>query len=143
LETAGQYLPFIETLRSIQAGNHSPLYFFYGEPIPSGYISLSRWGRSTTDLLATLKEMEARRVSLVALNGMVFDLTTPHGRMMATLLAGIAEFEREVRVEVRPAVTRVMRDATQQKAGQAQSSDQGASEAARQAQQQRLAGARL
>ena len=60
---------------------------------------LSRWGRSTTDLLATLKELEARRVSLVALNGMTFDLTTPHGRMMATLLAGVAEFERELTVE--------------------------------------------
>ena len=60
---------------------------------------LSRWGRSTTDLLATLKELEARRVSLVALNGMAFDLATPHGRMMATLLAGIAEFERELTVE--------------------------------------------
>lgn len=57
---------------------------------------LSRWGRSTTDLLATLKELEGRRVSLVALNGMAFDLTTPHGRMMATLLAGIVEFEREL-----------------------------------------------
>ena len=57
---------------------------------------LSRWGRSTTDLLATLKELEARRVSLVALNGMAFDLSTPHGRMMAPLLAGIAEFEREL-----------------------------------------------
>lgn len=60
---------------------------------------LSRWGRSTTDLLDTLKELEAQHVSLVALNGMAFDLSTPHGRMMATLLAGIAEFERELAVE--------------------------------------------
>ena len=60
---------------------------------------LSRWGRSTTDLLATLRELEARRVSLVALNGMAFDLSTPHGRMMATVLAGLAEFERELTQE--------------------------------------------
>jgi len=60
---------------------------------------LSRWGRSTTDLLATLKELEARRVSLIALNGMAFDLSTPHGRMIATVLAGIAEFERELTQE--------------------------------------------
>jgi putative DNA-invertase from lambdoid prophage Rac len=57
---------------------------------------LSRWGRSTTDLLATLKELEARRVSVVALNGMTFDLATPHGRMIATVLSGIAEFEHEL-----------------------------------------------
>lgn len=57
---------------------------------------LSRWGRSTTDLLATLEELEGKRVSVVALNGMAFDLSTPHGRMMATVLAGIAEFEREL-----------------------------------------------
>ena len=60
---------------------------------------LSRWGRSTTDLLASLRELEARRVFLVALNGMAFDLSTPHGRMMATVLAGIAEFERELTQE--------------------------------------------
>ena len=57
---------------------------------------LSRCGRSTTDLQATLKELEARRVSVVALNGMAFDLGTPHGRMIATVLAGIAEFRARV-----------------------------------------------
>ena len=37
-------------------------------------------------------------MSLVALNGLTFDLATSHGRLMATLLAGIAEFERELTV---------------------------------------------
>jgi putative DNA-invertase from lambdoid prophage Rac len=60
---------------------------------------LSRWGRSTTDLLATLKDLEAKRVSVIALNGMAFDLSSPHGRMIATVLAGIAEFERELMQE--------------------------------------------
>src|SRR4051794_36744082 len=44
----------------------------------------------SSSLLASLRELEARRVSLVALNGMMFDISTPHGRMMATVLAGLA-----------------------------------------------------
>ena len=50
---------------------------------------LSRWGRSTLDLLETLRELEARRVSVVALSGMTFDLASATGRMMATMLAGM------------------------------------------------------
>jgi DNA invertase Pin-like site-specific DNA recombinase len=57
---------------------------------------LSRWGRSTLDLLHTLKELETQRVSVIAMNGLAFDLTTPHGRVMATIIAGIADFEREL-----------------------------------------------
>ena len=57
---------------------------------------LSRWGRSALDLLRTLEEPEARRVSVIAMSGLAFDLSTPHGRMMATVLAGLAEFEREL-----------------------------------------------
>ena len=51
---------------------------------------LSRWGRSTPDLLAAWK------VSVVAMQGLTFELNTPHGRMMTTLLAGIAQFERDL-----------------------------------------------
>jgi putative DNA-invertase from lambdoid prophage Rac len=57
---------------------------------------LSRWGRSTIDLLNTLRELEAKRVSVITMNGFAFDLATPHGRMLATMIAGIAEFEREL-----------------------------------------------
>ena len=57
---------------------------------------LSHWARNTTDSVATLKESEARRVSVIVLNGMAFDLLTPHGRMIATVLAGIADFELEM-----------------------------------------------
>lgn len=57
---------------------------------------LSRWGRSTLDLLETLRELEARRVSVVAMSGMTFDLSSATGRMMATVLSGIAEFERDL-----------------------------------------------
>jgi DNA invertase Pin-like site-specific DNA recombinase len=57
---------------------------------------LSRWGRSTRDLLDTLHRLAGWNVSVVAQSGMAFELDTPHGRMMATLLAGIAEFERDL-----------------------------------------------
>ena len=57
---------------------------------------LSRWGRSTIDLLNTLRELESWKVSVIAMSGMTFDLSTPHGRMLATFLSGIAEFERDL-----------------------------------------------
>ncbi len=35
-------------------------------------------------------------MSVIALNGMAFYLATPHGRVIATMLAGIAASEREL-----------------------------------------------
>jgi len=56
---------------------------------------LDRWGRSVTDLLATLQELEHLGVGFVSLTE-ALDLTTPAGRAMAGLLAVFAAFEREV-----------------------------------------------
>ena len=56
---------------------------------------LDRWGRSVTDLLATLQELEHLGVGFVSLTE-ALDLTTPAGRARAGLLAIFCEFEREV-----------------------------------------------
>jgi len=56
---------------------------------------LDRWGRSVTDLLATLQELEHLGVGFVSLTE-ALDLTTPAGRAMAGLLAVFAEFEKEI-----------------------------------------------
>jgi len=56
---------------------------------------LDRWGRSVTDLLATLQELDHLGVGFVSLTE-ALDLTTPAGRAMAGMLAIFAEFEREI-----------------------------------------------
>ena len=56
---------------------------------------LDRWGRSVTDLLATLQELDHLGVGFVSLTE-ALDLTTPAGRAMAGLLAIFAEFERDI-----------------------------------------------
>ena len=56
---------------------------------------LGRWGRSMTDLLATLQEREHLGAGFVSLTE-ALDLTTPAGRAMAGLLAIFAESEREI-----------------------------------------------
>ena len=45
---------------------------------------------------STFRELEGWKASVIAMNGMAFDLLSPHGRMLATLLSGIAEFERDL-----------------------------------------------
>ena len=57
---------------------------------------LSRWGRSTRDLLGSMEQLGTWNVSVVAMQGLTFEPGTPHGRMMTTLLAGIAQFERDL-----------------------------------------------
>jgi putative DNA-invertase from lambdoid prophage Rac len=52
---------------------------------------LDRWGRSMTDLLATLQELEHLGVGFVSLTE-ALDLTTPAGRAMAGLLAIFADY---------------------------------------------------
>lgn len=57
---------------------------------------LTRWGRSTIDLIDSLTQLQSWGVSLIAQNGFQFDLSTPHGKMIASIMATLAEFERDL-----------------------------------------------
>lgn len=71
---------------------------------------LDRWGRSLTDLVLTLQELQDLNVAFVSLTE-AFDLTTATGRAMAGMVAVFAEFEREIRSErVRAGIEQARRD---------------------------------
>jgi DNA invertase Pin-like site-specific DNA recombinase len=59
---------------------------------------LSRWGRSTQDLVQTLDDLHSWKVSALAQTktGLTFDLSTSSGKLMRTIMARLAEFERDL-----------------------------------------------
>jgi Resolvase, N terminal domain len=56
---------------------------------------LDRLARSTRDLLNTLAAITDKKAGFRALGDAWADTTTSHGRLMLTVLAGLAEFERD------------------------------------------------
>jgi len=74
------------------------------EHIRSGSVSqvvvwrLDRLGRTAKGLTALLAELQERSVGLVSLREGL-DLSTPAGRLMAHVLASVAQYETEVRGE--------------------------------------------
>lgn len=57
---------------------------------------LDRLARSTRDLLNTLATITEKRAGFRSLGDAWADTTTAHGRLMLTVLGGLAEFEREL-----------------------------------------------
>jgi DNA invertase Pin-like site-specific DNA recombinase len=55
---------------------------------------LDRLARSTRDLLNTLESISNAGAAFRSLGDTWADTTTPHGRLMLTVLGGLAEFER-------------------------------------------------
>jgi DNA invertase Pin-like site-specific DNA recombinase len=59
-------------------------------------VRLDRLARSTRDLLNVLDEIGKRGAGFRSLRDAWADTTTPHGRLMLTVLGGLAEFERSL-----------------------------------------------
>jgi DNA invertase Pin-like site-specific DNA recombinase len=57
---------------------------------------LDRLARSTRDLLNVLAGVSTRGAGFRSLRDAWADTTSPHGRLMLTVLGGLAEFEREL-----------------------------------------------
>jgi putative DNA-invertase from lambdoid prophage Rac len=57
---------------------------------------LSRWGRSTQDLVQTLDDLYTWKVSDLVQTGLSFELSTASGKLMRTIIADLAEFERDL-----------------------------------------------
>ena len=57
---------------------------------------LDRLARSTRDLLNLLASIAEKGAGFKSLGDTWADTTTPHGRLMLTVLGGLAEFEREL-----------------------------------------------
>ena len=57
---------------------------------------LDRLARSTRDLLNTLAAITAKKAGFKSIGDGWADTTTSHGRLMLTVLGGLAEFERDL-----------------------------------------------
>jgi DNA invertase Pin-like site-specific DNA recombinase len=79
---------------------------------------LDRLARSTRDLLNTLAAITAKKAGFKSLGDTWADTTTSHGRLMLTVLGGLAEFERDL-IRARTGEGRARAVARGQKMGRA------------------------
>lgn len=78
-----------------------------GEIDGVAFVALDRWGRSITELVIELEEFSKSGKALISLKEGL-DLSNAAGRLMANMLAAMADFERErIRERVKAGLARV------------------------------------
>lgn len=99
LREAGAAKVFAEKVSGASAGNRKALARALAALEPGDVLlvtRLDRLARSTRDLLNTLDAIAKAGAGFRSLADSWADTTTAHGRLMLTILGGLAEFEREL-----------------------------------------------
>ena len=99
LTEAGAAKVFAEKISGASAGNRKELARALAALEPGDVLlvtRLDRLARSTRDLLNVLDAIAKAGAGFKSLADTWADTTTPHGRLMLTVLGGLAEFEREL-----------------------------------------------
>ncbi|HCB1141093.1 TPA: recombinase family protein [Klebsiella quasipneumoniae] len=65
-------------------------------------VGIDRLGRNTIDVLSTVETLRAKGVKVISLRE-GFDLSTPVGKLMLTMMAGLASLEKDLIAERRTA----------------------------------------
>lgn len=65
-------------------------------------VGIDRLGRNTIDVLSTVEALQAKGVKVISLRE-GFDLSTPVGKAMLTMMAGLASLEKDLIAERRTA----------------------------------------
>ena len=60
---------------------------------------LTRLGRSTKDLFAIVEQIQSKGANIKSLKETWLDTTTPHGKLMFTIFAGLSQFEADLIAE--------------------------------------------
>src|SRR5499427_256863 len=99
LAVAGAAKVFGEKLSGASAANRKELAKVLAKLEPGDVLlvtRLDRLARSTRDLLNVLDKVSKAGAGFRSLADAWADTTTAHGRLMLTILGGLAEFEREL-----------------------------------------------
>lgn len=82
------------TTKALEREGFKALFTFARKGDTVIVAAIDRLGRNTIDVLETVEALAKKGVTVVSLRE-GFDLSTPTGKLMLTLLAGVAELERE------------------------------------------------
>jgi putative DNA-invertase from lambdoid prophage Rac len=105
IESAGHAIDywFADTISGKTSASQRPQFAALLAQIRNGETllvsKLDRLGRDAQDVGATVKLLAARKISVIVLQLGKLDLASTAGKMMLTMLAAVAEMERDLLVE--------------------------------------------